>query len=216
MDDIKYKGLIIKIEHDEFADSPREWDNLGTMICFHRKYTLGDEQKEIDKEVYYKLNEKTGIEEEVHCGSWDDIKEQIEYKYGELAIILPLGLYDHSGITMYVGNDHDRWDGGQVGFIFVTEAQIKKEYGVLKVTKEKKELAESVLRSEVEIYDQYLRGDIWGYRVVDNEDEDAFTFNSVWGFYGTDEAIAAAKEAVDYYIANEKPKARNKSILHRM
>lgn len=32
----------IQISHDEMAESPREWDSLGTMACFHRRYTLGD------------------------------------------------------------------------------------------------------------------------------------------------------------------------------
>ncbi len=32
----------LKIENDDWADSPREWDNLGHMICWHRNYNLGD------------------------------------------------------------------------------------------------------------------------------------------------------------------------------
>lgn len=37
-----YKGYTIKIYHDEDAESPRDWDNLGEMVCFHRRYNLGD------------------------------------------------------------------------------------------------------------------------------------------------------------------------------
>ncbi len=32
----------LKIYQDDNTDSPRSWDNLGTMICFHRRYNLGD------------------------------------------------------------------------------------------------------------------------------------------------------------------------------
>ena len=33
----------VKVEYDEYAGSPRtEWDNLGKMVCFHRRYNLGD------------------------------------------------------------------------------------------------------------------------------------------------------------------------------
>jgi hypothetical protein len=28
---------------DEWAESPREWDNLGTIYAAHRKYNLSDE-----------------------------------------------------------------------------------------------------------------------------------------------------------------------------
>ena len=34
----------IRIMPDYDPSSPREWDNLGIMICSHRRYNLGDEQ----------------------------------------------------------------------------------------------------------------------------------------------------------------------------
>ena len=36
----KYK---LEIFDDLNPCSPREFDNLGTMVCFHRRYNLGDE-----------------------------------------------------------------------------------------------------------------------------------------------------------------------------
>ncbi len=33
---------LIEILNDEDPENPREWDNLGTMVCFHRHYNLGD------------------------------------------------------------------------------------------------------------------------------------------------------------------------------
>lgn len=29
---------------DDCPQNPREWDNLGTMVCSHKLYYLGDEQ----------------------------------------------------------------------------------------------------------------------------------------------------------------------------
>ena len=40
----------LKIENDDWADSPREWDNLGHMICWHRNYNLGDGHNYSDPE----------------------------------------------------------------------------------------------------------------------------------------------------------------------
>ena len=38
-------GNRVTIWQDEFFDSnPRDWDNLGVMACWHRRYDLGDEQ----------------------------------------------------------------------------------------------------------------------------------------------------------------------------
>jgi len=30
---IEYRGLEIKIDQDGYPENPREWDNLGTMVC---------------------------------------------------------------------------------------------------------------------------------------------------------------------------------------
>ena len=44
MDDkIKYKGYTIRIEQDKHPVHPRrDCDPYGTMVCFHRRYDLGD------------------------------------------------------------------------------------------------------------------------------------------------------------------------------
>lgn len=33
---------ILKIVQDECPEDPREWSNLGHMVCWHRHYRLGD------------------------------------------------------------------------------------------------------------------------------------------------------------------------------
>ena len=38
------RNLIIK--HDDCAESPRDWDNLGTLYAPHRTYRLSDEHAE--------------------------------------------------------------------------------------------------------------------------------------------------------------------------
>ena len=44
METEEYKGYTIKIEHDDYPDNPRDWDNAGEMVCWHRRYNLGDEE----------------------------------------------------------------------------------------------------------------------------------------------------------------------------
>lgn len=183
-------GCTVKIFYDESPESPREWDNVGTMICAHRNYTLGDEQANFS---------------DYH--SWEHIKQELLIEERGAVIILPLGLYDHSGITMYVGDTHDRWDGGQVGFIYCTQEDIDREWNG------DKEKAEAYLRSEVETYDQYLRGDVYGFTVEDKNGDDV---DSCWGFYGEEHAKEEANNAAD----NHKPRrdaafAKNARQLHR-
>src|SRR5579864_4230829 len=99
-------GKIIKIYPDEDAENPRDWDNLGTMICFHRRYQLGD---------------KHTFQTPADFDEWRNKENPEDY----LAIILPLYLLDHSGLRMSVSSFHDHWDSGQVGWIYVTKEKVK-------------------------------------------------------------------------------------------
>jgi hypothetical protein len=139
----------IKVGQDdgEFND-PREWDNLGKMVCFNRNYSLGD---------------NTTIRHE-EFDSWDEMEAYLIKEY-KAEVILPLYLYDHSMITMNTTGFSCRWDSGQVGFIYATREDILNGYGGKKITKTLREKAEKVLLSEVEVYDQYIRGDVYFFNI---------------------------------------------------
>lgn len=176
----------IEIIQDSDPESPREWDNLGTMVCFHRNYDLGDKHD-------YNHNDYNG---------WKEMKESI-IRNENVGVILPLYLYDHSGITMNTTGFSCGWDSGQVGFIFVSKEKIREEFGVKYVTKKVIEKVEKLLVGEVETYDQYLTGDIYGYRITDTETDEEL--DSCWGFYGSDYCLEEAKRIVQYYIEKDKP-----------
>ena len=176
---------LIEIYPDQSPESPREWDNLGTMVCFHRNYNLGDEHD------YCSGN----------YDGWDEMKEEI-IKQENVHTILPLYLYDHSGITMSTSPFHCPWDSGQVGWIFVSKDKVKNE-GI------DESKIESILKGEVETYDQYLTGDVYGYKVYevsecDHGHEHLKDLDSCWGFYGEEDCMDEGKSIVDYYLKNEK------------
>jgi len=53
------------------------------------------------------------------------------------------------------------------------------------------------MKGEVETYDQFLTGDVYGFQVVDSDDE---VIDSCWGFYsdeGVKDAISEAKACID-------------------
>jgi len=90
-------------------------------------------------------------------------------------VILPLYLYDHSGLTMNTVGFSCPWDSGQVGWIYATHDDIRNEYGSLDVEK-----AENLLCAEVEVYDYYLKGQCYGFKLYEGEKE----IDSCFGFYG--------------------------------
>lgn len=169
-------SYTIKIYQDNDPTDPREWDNLGKMVCFHRGYSLGDEKEFKDPE---------------------DFQEYLQKNHKKI-IYLPLYLYDHSGITISTKPFSCQWDSGQVGYIYITYEDIRKEYNTKKVTKEIKEKVLAILKLEVEIYDRYLTGQVFGFVVEDNKGE---VIDSCWGYFDTPEEIIEYVEetVVKYY-----------------
>ena len=187
----KYK---IEIFPDDDAQSPREDDNLGTMVCFNRRYNLGD------KHSYCKDDYE----------SWKELEADI-IKTEKVGVILPLMIYDHSGITMYVGTSGDRWDSSFVGFIFISKEKIRKEFSWKRITKKRLEKIETYLRGEVETYDQYLRGDCYGYRITDTDNDEEV--DSCWGYYGDDYCLEEAESVVNSIIKTEEEHINRKINL---
>jgi len=172
--------------------SPREWDNLGTMACYHSRYTLGDEG------VPYK----------------DEVIDMLEGSNNDV-ICLPLRLYDHSGLAMSTHNNGaafgDPWDSMWIGAIFVEKAKIREEYGWKYLTKKRINQILQYLEGEVETYDQYLRGDVYGITVEGGEGGD----ESCWGYYGYDYAKSELKSTFRYVVEQELKKMKVKIVFRR-
>ncbi len=197
-----YKGHTIEIIQDEDAESPREWDNLGTMICFHRRYDLGDKHN-YNSDCY---------------GTLSDVVKAVEADEGPIAVIKPLYLFDHSDISISPDNgrfkaaDSAGWDWGTVGFIYITKAKVREEYGVKRISSKLRERVSRYLANEVQTYDDYLRGMVYGYVIKDELGEEVED-GSCWGFYpehnllnGRSEleyVLQEAKEIIDYRIRKE-------------
>jgi hypothetical protein len=173
-------GKTLQVIQDDYAESPRHDDNLGTMICFHRRYDLGDKHNYSHKDY----------------SGWSEMKSAIE-KNENVAVILPLYLYDHSGITISTSPFSCPWDSGQIGFTFVSKKKLREEYRVKRITKEIIERATKILLAEVETYDTYIRGEVYGFKVVD---ENGQVEDSCWGFFGSDIETNGILEHIDAEI----------------
>lgn len=162
-------GQILKIIQDSHGESPREWDNMGKMVCFHGRYNLGDKHN-------------------LRAENFSSFQEMVESVIDN-GVYLPLYLYDHGAITMSTSPFACRWDSGQVGFIYMTAQDIRRGYG--KATAGNREKALKMLQAEVETYNQYLIGDVFGFELIEVKTcnlgcEHEEVIDSCWGFYGTD------------------------------
>ena len=231
---------------DDIPESPREGGGcFGKMVCWHRRYNLGDEHdyseprdflrgKLFDyyasspefgygkpvydyikqgraKEAKLEYNRSTREWELLENQHWDSnsdwyassaysaslkgkdvpdwflddclsalrMSELIELMQGmENMAILPLYLYDHSGITMNTAGFSCPWDSGQVGWIYADANMIKEEYG--EVTPKTVSKAKELLEGEVKSYDYYLTGQCYGFKLFKGDAE----IDSCWGFIG--------------------------------
>jgi hypothetical protein len=175
----EHNGSTIHILFDQMPSDPRDDDNLGTMVCFHRRYALGD------KNHGYK---------DGNFHSWKELEGQL-YKDGA-AVVLPLYMYDHSiqDIATEVRPYwwHYSWDGGQIGFIFITKEKARKEYGWKNITPERQAELKKYLKAEVDVYAKYVRGETYGYSIETPEGEE---IESCYGYLGLEDCETAAKEA---------------------
>ena len=170
--EIKRKGITLKVNQDySYPTNPRNDDNMGNMICFHSRLSLGDEHDFCD---------------------YQEFKEWLEEMKDDIAVILPLYLLDHSGLSISTTDFNDRWDSGQVGFIFCTK-QVAKNFGCVD-----EEDIKSSLEQEVALYDEYLRG-YPNYYYFCVRDEDDNIVDSCSGFRGENlkEMFTEMKEYVD-------------------
>jgi hypothetical protein len=171
--EIKLKdNHVLQIFQDTWGESPREWSNLGTMAIFHRRYNFGDE-------VNFKSDD---------FDSWSNMEEYIN-KDLDAAVCIPIYMYDHSGITINCDGFACPWDSGQVGYIYVSRQKLKDEYGVKRISSVMLERAEKALRREVNVMDQYITGDVYGFQVIkryldNNNDVKEDIIDSCSGFYG--------------------------------
>ncbi len=220
IEEVEYRGFNIQIRADEYPEpfNPRiDIDNLGRMVCFHSRYDLlGDEPRyESPKHFLMDVLTQFGEGEDKIDEDWYDEDFIAKYlgKLQKYAIALPLYLYDHSGITMNTTGFCCPWDSGQVGWIYVSKEAVKREWGWKKLTKKRIRKIEGILRSEVETYDYYLTGDIYGYTIEAKENQKEITCDdSCWGFYGYDHEksglLGDAKYVVDRAIRAYRQEVR--------
>ncbi len=166
--------LGVNIYSDIEPPNPRtDWDHLGTMVTWHRRYQLGDQQPSERPSDWYAENIKPGD------------------------VILPLHMYEHGGIALRVGPFSCPWDSGQLGYIYATAETIRKEYSAKRISKKLRQQVADNLRAEVEEYGQYLAGDVYYYAILGPT---GATIDSCCGFYGLKYARQAAGEAAEYIL----------------
>ena len=166
---IEHNGKTIEFHVDEDTESPREWSNLGTIVYSPgSRHTLGDKTMYTDEMESIMRN----VDDYIH---------------------LPVYAYIHSEIALNTTGFTCPWDSGQSGIIYVSKADVRKEYKKQRISTKLEETVCGVLRQEIATFSQYLEGDVYGFII---KDKDGGVIDSCCGFYGMEhceqEAISMA------------------------
>ncbi len=149
---IKRKGLTLTVFEDDVED-PREYykdTNVTNMVCFHRKYKLGDEH---------------------NFANPQEFNEWYKKNKDKVACIMPLYLLDHSGLAISTHDFMDPWDSGQVGYIYILKETLKKHNMADDIGSY--DVCRTMIETEVEEYDRWLRGipQYYAFDITDQDDE---------------------------------------------
>lgn len=180
LETIKYRGYTIEIEYDfpERSENPREWDNIWTFYCFHRRYYIGDKHE-------YCAD---------HFSGWDEFLKVI-LADEDVILIEPLYIYEHSGTMLDWHPFPCGFDSGQVGFAFVTRDKLK-WFDRRRMSSKLKTKIYDALEIELLAYNQWANGEIYAYCIYDDLGEG---LGSCHGYYDRSYCIECAKNDVDYY-----------------
>lgn len=191
----EYRGHHIRIYYDSTQESPRDWDNLGTFYTAHRNH-----KPEEDFNKHFEYSE-VFASEGVFCKCF--LK-----KY----IALPIYLYDHSGYAISSVPFSCKWDSCLFGMVATSIEKVKREYGWKILTSARRKSIEQCLQQEIDTYNKYLQGEVYGYQIVDNEED---VIESCWGFYGDDGLDEIREECpvlVDFHICQQEEQEREELL----
>lgn len=210
MEELEYKGYLIKLEQDEFAESPDEWENSDIFLVYdHRDFTVKRDGFE-PRALFDFINlppqpeRKDFDNEDDFCLAVNDWAEEHNSNYLEY-YIFPVDAYIHSGVHLSLANTYPypdrRWDVSTTGFIVVHKTQwnfdnCRKGLPEL-ADKTDKEIARHYAEGNIKSWNQYLGGDIYYMEVYDKEET---LLDSCSGFYGQESAIEEAKSNIDAII----------------
>ena len=212
--DVKNIEGVIQELFDKYVSS----EDIIKKFCENKNAKLVED----DGEKYYEYEVKYDTYPHTVCIPADDIgycakemaesftvREKLDMIQAKGEIVWrPISMYEHSGISIWLGGKSGhydaRWDCSTIGFAYVDKCTAKKEGalragndGLYNGYKSWQEWAYAMMEYEMQSYNQYVTGDVFGYMV---EGGDGYCDDSWWGFYGTDaipRMIEEAKAEID-------------------
>lgn len=219
LDTFEHAGFTVRIYPDDtgVAESPRDWDNVGTFYMRkHRDWSAPDDKRvngrlvETDNGLPWDVDERLGNAhaylDSYNVFGWRDrfhIEIDAHRKLGN--VVIPVAYRYDGGVTECSDDKAD-------GYLYATRETIAKGWPSWKLlTKARRAEITAVLRAEITTYNQWASGEVYGYVI---EDERGEHVDSCWGFYGDDHVTESAKESAEYQRAERDTERAERLAQH--
>ena len=190
--------VFVQVETDEWAENPREWSNLWTILTWTSRYDSIDSNQYRDLEEFLLDNLTEKQLRNLYKGnpSTKEFFERIQKRFYDLGYLVePISKYEHSGVSYSVGVSQG-WDSGVVGLAMVNINDVKKEYETAVLSKGLKEKIHGILDSELDTYNSWANGYVYTISLMDSEGD---IVDSLGGMIGYDTEKDMIQEYVDNY-----------------
>lgn len=141
---LKQSGYVLQTFYDDLPLNPRNETEGTRFILFHKRYNIGDSHgyNQLDYDSW------TALQKDIIC------RESVGF-------ILPVYMYEHSGIVLSTNSFNDRWDSGQVGFAVISWKEYERYHN--------ERTAKDLIERELKYYSAYLNGESYGYRISEEQ-----------------------------------------------
>lgn len=166
--DIGNKKIFIK--QDDYSEDPLNWGHFE-FFSTHTQYYADQKYKVIKAKdgCFY------GIDE------FENLKAIEEFLKANDYLFCYVHLYEHSGFKIWTSQEKQT-PSGCFGFLYVSKEQVRRSYGVKRITKKIQDQVYDHMSSFASNeWEQYFNGDTYQYIVMNNNDEFE---DCLCGFYG--------------------------------
>ena len=175
----KLEDWELKVEYDECSDSPRGYYNIGKILCLPNKYI----DNELD--LPYEYDEK--FKESRNLNEIEEMLTKLGYIHERICV------YDHSGVSIYLGSPCCRWDSGYIGWYVVDKKQYREDHKIKRISKKELRFIDEVMQSEIRTYNNWINGNVYWYELCKNGE----VIDSCCGFIA-DSKEDAIKDMIDH------------------
>ena len=178
-----------ELVYDQHATTPRECDNLGTiLIAPNKAHWIANRDDVVDTSIPF------GNSPYEH---WENLRnKQLNLKKSEIAIAYPITKHEHGAISLSLLGYKQGWDYCVIGFVYVTKENLRKCYGVDRITKSIIERAKNCIQSELDMLTSWLNGNCYGWQIKEyalTDDgldwKEVDVLDACWGYFDKEQAL---------------------------